>query len=268
MMAIVDNKKLINSEKDTSIILLHSYGRTEKRRKDGGLKDVKCNKKKDESSEVFAFNTEEKIKSMMEIFNKHIFESRADIMEKRARRNKLAFLIGINIGIRAGDLIKLKWNFFIESLNSDGTVEKFKEHYNLKPEKQRKQNKFVRLHFNETVRKAINEYVENFPITNLEDYIFFSTDNSSEHMSYHALYEMLKRTAKEAGIKENIGTHSLRKTWGFWCWHKAMDKSKALTILQKCFNHSSIETTLKYIGLLDDEIKEMYNSVELGMEYI
>ena len=47
-----------------------------------------------------------------------------------------------------------------------------------------------------------------------------------------------------------------------------MDKSKALTILQKCFNHSSVETTLKYIGLLDSEIKEMYNSIELGMEYI
>lgn len=268
MMNLIDNYKIINSETDTSIILLHSYGKTKKRKKDGNLKDTKCNKKEDESSEVFAFNTEEKIKSMMEVFNKHIAESRANTMEKRARRNKLVFLVGINIGIRAGDLIKLKWNFFIESLNSDGTVEKFKEYYDLKPEKQKKQNKFVRLHFNETVRRAINEYVKNFPITNLEDYIFFATDNSNEHISYHALYEMLKKTAKEAGIKENIGTHSLRKTWGFWCWHKAMDKSKALTILQKCFNHSSVETTLKYIGLLDSEIKEMYNSIELGMEYI
>ena len=197
MMNLIDNYKIINSETDTSIILLHSYGKTEKRKKDGNLKDTKCNKKEDESSEVFAFNTEEKIKSMMEVFNKHIAESRANTMEKRARRNKLVFLVGINIGIRAGDLIKLKWNFFIESLNSDGTVEKFKEYYDLKPEKQKKQNKFVRLHFNETVRRAINEYVENFPITNLEDYIFFATDNSNEHISYHALYEMLKKPPKK-----------------------------------------------------------------------
>ena len=63
MMTVIDNKNIIESEENSSIILLHSYRKTEKRKKDG--------------------------------------ESRAEIMERRARRNKLAFLIGINIGIRA-----------------------------------------------------------------------------------------------------------------------------------------------------------------------
>ena len=40
MMNLIDNYKIINSETDTSIILLHSYGKTEKRKKDGNLKDT------------------------------------------------------------------------------------------------------------------------------------------------------------------------------------------------------------------------------------
>ncbi len=41
MMNLIDNYKIINSETDTSIILLHSYGKTEKRKKDGNLKRYK-----------------------------------------------------------------------------------------------------------------------------------------------------------------------------------------------------------------------------------
>ena len=268
MMAVIDDKKSINIEEKPSIILLPTIDITTKIRKDGKMKNTRSNKKKDERAIVFAFDTEEKIKNMLEIFNKHIMKANTETREHSARRNKLAFLIGISIGIRAGDFVKLKWNYLIESLKPDGTIGKFRDYYDLKPEKQKKQNKFVRLYFNQTVKQAIIEYTINFPIKDLDDYVFFSTNISDGHMEYHAFYEMLKKTAKEAGIEENIGTHSLRKTWGFWCWHNAVDKSKALVTLQQCFNHSSVQTTLKYIGLLDVEIKEMYDSMKLGLKYM
>ena len=60
----------------------------------------------------------------------------------------------------------------------------------------------------------------------------------------------------------------LRKTFGFWSWHNAEDKNKALVILQMIFNHSSTQTTAKYIGVLDDEMEDMFNSIDLGLDMI
>ena len=92
----------------------------------------------------------------------------------------------------------------------------------------------------------------------------FKSRKGTDAIEAGSLGKIVKDIAENAGIKQNIGSHSLRKTWGFWCWHEAEDKQKALVILQKCFNHSDTLTTMRYIGLLDDEIEAMYNSIELG----
>ena len=78
----------------------------------------------------------------------------------------------------------------------------------------------------------------------------------------------MNSSAIEAGIEKNIGSHSLRKTWGYTIWHKSTDKSKALVMLQQCFNHSDSMTTMRYIGILDEEKKDMYESIELGLDYL
>lgn len=221
-------------------------------------------KSKGKTSEVYAFRTQEEILSMLNVFDKHIEEAANDNQRQIAHRNKMLFLVGINVGIRGSDLRTLKWSFFFEEV--DGEY-KFKNFYVLQPMKQRKQKKFVKLFFNQTVQQAINNYVNEYPIENLEGYLFESR-KGNEPITVRALWDIIKRTASEAGISQNIGSHSLRKTFGFWCWHQAEDKNKALVILQQVFNHSSTQTTAKYIGILDDEIKDMFNSIELGLDMI
>jgi integrase len=232
--------------------------------KDGSIKNTKCNKIAGKDSEVYAFKTKEEIDSMIEVYDKHIKEASNPTQKQIAFRNKLLFLIGINIGIRASDIRTLKWNFFFD--NNDGKLE-FKQFYTIQPIKQRKQKKFVPLFFNQTVRAAINDYIAKYPIENLDDYLFFSR-KSDQPIACHAIWDIIKNTASEAGIKQNIGSHSLRKTFGFWRFHEAKDKSKVLVTLQQCFNHSNPLTTMRYIGLLNEEIEEMYYSVELGLDMI
>ncbi len=60
-------------------------------------------------------------------------------------------------------------------------------------------------------------------------------------------YKILNTAAKKVGMKE-FGTHSMRKTFGFW--HYSIHKNVAL--LQDIFNHSSPEITLRYIGINQD----------------
>lgn len=218
-----------------------------------------------ESTEVYAFRTKEEIAAMISVLDKHIEESANNNQRQIACRNKMLFLIGINVGIRASDLRTLKWSFFF-TRKDDGSLN-FNDFYSLQPKKQRKQKKFVKLHFNETVKQAIKNYISEYPFESLDEYLFASRVGN-EPITVDALRKIIKNTAYEAGIEQNIGSHSLRKTWGFWCWHEYPDKNKALVILQRAFNHSSTQITMKYIGLMDDEISEMYNSINLGLDLI
>lgn len=241
---------------------------TKKEVQDNKNKSTNCtkrNKTAGRSFEVYAFRTTEEIDGMLKVFDKHIKEASNNDQKHIACRNKLLFIIGMHIGIRASDLITLKWSFFFDK-KSDGTL-KFKKFYALQPMKQRKQKKFVKLFFHQTVQKAINNYILEYPIEDLDDYLF-SSRKGDEPITVRALRRIIKDAATEAGIEQNIGSHSLRKSFGFWCWHQAEDKNKALVILQQIFNHSSTQVTSRYIGILDDEIEDMFNSIDFGLDMI
>lgn len=229
--------------------------------KDGSIDKRRNNKVVGKACEVYAFNTQEEIKSMIYILNAHIENAENENQLQIAHRNKLLFLIGINVGIRASDLRTLKFNFFLDENGN------FKEFYSFQPKKQKKQKKFVKLFFNKTVKKAITDYIELYPVEDLNSYMFKSR-KGDDALSVDSLCRIIKEIAKEAGIKKNIGSHSLRKTWGFWVWHNAEDKNKALVMLQECFKHSSSTVTLRYIGFMDEEKKDIYESIDLGLDYL
>lgn len=229
--------------------------------KDGSVDQRHCNKVAGVSSEVYAFTSEEEIKKMIDVFDKRIENASDENKRMIAARNKMMFLIGINIGVRASDLCGLKYNFF---MNEDGT---FKEHYSLKPKKTRKTNKFVKLYFNQTVVKAVTNYIEQYPLEDIDEYLFKSRKGDG-HITEISLGRIIKDAAEEVGIDRNINSHSLRKTFGFWAWHNAEDKGKALITLQAIFNHSSQNITAKYIGLTNDEMCDVFNSLNLGFDFI
>ena len=221
------------------------------------------NKIAGKSSEVYAFSTKEEISAMINVFDKHIEGATNDNQKQIARRNKMLFVIGINLGIRASDLRSLKWDFFFDK-QGDGSL-KFKKFYVLQPLKQRKQKKFVKLYFNDAVKGAINNYISEYPIDNLGDYLFASR-KGNEPVVASSLWRIVKDAAAEAGIEQNIGSHSLRKTFGKFCFMEAEDKTNALVLLQNIFNHSDSLTTMRYLGILDEDISDMFNSINLGMD--
>lgn len=229
--------------------------------KDGTVDKRHNNKVAGVSSEVYPFTSEEEIKAMIDVFNKRIDEAPDENKKQIACRNKMLFLVGINVGLRASDLCGLKWNFFY---NADGT---FKEFYTLQPKKTKKTGKFVKIFFNQTVKKAIESYVESYPVEDFNDYLFKSR-KGDKCITEISLGRIIKEAAKDANLPQNVCSHSLRKTWAYTIWHNADDKSKALVMLQQCLAHSDSMTTMRYIGILDEEKKEMYESVEIGLDFI
>jgi integrase len=143
----------------------------------------------------------------------------------------------------------------------------FKEFYVLQPKKTIKTGKFVKIFFNQTVKKAIENYVSDYPIEDLNGYLFKSRKGDNP-ITERGLWKIIVDVADDASIDKNVGSHSLRKTWARNIYDNAEDKSEALVMLQECLRHSDSLTTLRYISIMDEEKKDMYESIELGLDLI
>lgn len=228
--------------------------------KDGTVDKRHNNKVAGISSEVYPFY-EDEIENLIKLFNNRIDEAPDENKRQIASRNKMLFVVGINLSLRASDLCGLTYKFF---LKADGT---FKDCYSLQPKKTKKTGKFVKLFFNETVKKAITDYLNEYPMESMDEYLFKSR-KGDKHITEISLGRIVKDAAEEVGIERNICSHSLRKTFGYHVWHNAEDKEKALIMLMAIFNHSSVAMTKKYIGIMDEEIEDVFNSLNLGIDYI
>ena len=70
---------------------------------------------------------------------------------------------------------------------------------------------------------------------------------------------MIREACKKAGLEEKVGTHTMRKTFGYHHYQQFKD----VVLLQKIFNHSSPQITLRYIGVEQDEIDDSYKNFVL-----
>lgn len=211
------------------------------------------------STEMECLYTEEEILRVKDVFQRYIDEAGSLNREYNARRSMTMYLCAINIGLRSGDLCRLRWSNVYDENWEIKKYEKFA------PQKQKKRNeygdiikrKYVPLIYNSDFRKAVTlwrkwlqEYGYN---VELDDYIFKS--NRGGHVTEDLWYKTVVRNCKLAGIKQPIGTHGLRKTYGRRVYMNAKRKDEALTYLTRVFGHSSPRITVIYIRILDEEIE-------------
>lgn len=69
-------------------------------------------------------------------------------------------------------------------------------------------------------------------------------------------YRQLNKAARMVDIEDGIGTHTMRKTFGYWHYKQFKDVAE----LQNILNHSHPEITLKYIGITDEQIENNMKS--------
>ena len=162
-------------------------------------------------------------------------------------RDYCLFVLGINSGLRISDLLKLMISDIIE----DG---KIKDRIRLR---EKKTNKFKDFPLSEKAKQAIKEYLKTRNYK--EDEPLFMSRKNNGFLLRGKAYKIINNVAKAVGIKEKIGTHTLRKTFGYHAYNNGYD----ITIIQKLFNHSSPSVTLRYIGITQDELDDVYLSLDL-----
>jgi len=67
---------------------------------------------------------------------------------------------------------------------------------------------------------------------------------------------MVKDWCCEAELQGNFGSHSLRKTWGY---HQRISNQASVALLMRAFGHKSEAQTLTYLGIEDDEVRQLYD---------
>lgn len=158
----------------------------------------------------------------------------------------LMFKFGLNTGLRISDILPVRLK---DVQTEDG---KFREYFTLYEKKTGKEKK---IKINEALLNEIRKYERIRQLTP-ESYLFQSS--KGEHIGRVQAYRVLKSAAEAIGV-ENFGTHSLRKTWGYWTY-KLSNYNVAL--IMDTFNHSSPSVTLRYIGINQDQKDELYSLVQ------
>ena len=69
---------------------------------------------------------------------------------------------------------------------------------------------------------------------------------------------IIKRASSKLGLEE-IGTHTMRKSFGYHHYQQYKD----VALLQEIYNHSSPSITLKYIGINQDNIDLGYRDFSI-----
>lgn len=171
---------------------------------------------------VYPIKDKEKIAQMKKILSSN-------------KRNLLLFNLGINSGLRVSDILALD----IKDVKDKTFIEL----------REQKTNKYKQFPINEKIQSDIKEFIQN---RNIDEPLFLSQKDN--RLSRVQAYKILRKVAKEVGIEVHIGTHSLRKTFGYHHYKQFDD----IVLLQKIFNHSSPAVTLRYIGLEQETINESY----------
>ncbi|MGK4180049.1 tyrosine-type recombinase/integrase [Lapidilactobacillus dextrinicus] len=173
-------------------------------------------------------------------------------------RNLLLFTLGINTAYRISDLGKLKLENVLE-ISANGHVV-VKERLALREQKTGKHNSVI---LGDKLRKMIIDYCRNhFPDAidqrDFDGYLFPSARNRTNPLSRQSIWRIISTAGHQVGL-EHIGTHTMRKTFGYWLYKSNV----SVEIIQQLLNHSNAQTTLRYIGITQDDKDNAVQSLNL-----
>lgn len=163
------------------------------------------------------------------------------ILARKSKRDLLLFSLGINSGLRISDILKLK----VKDVQNVDFIEI----------KEQKTQKYKRFPVSYAYKRLLNNYTK---VKSPDEWLFKSKKGDRPITRVQA-YRIISRACEKAGITTKIGTHTLRKTFGYHFYQEKKD----IALLQTIFNHSTPTVTLRYIGINQDMIDSNLKSFSL-----
>lgn len=152
------------------------------------------------------------------------------------------FVVGINLGLRASDLLNLKVHQ-VKSLSPNDSIEIV----------EKKTQKLRRLTFNKATLEVIQELLNSKSYDDT-DFLFKGQRGA---ITVPGLHAKVKSWCKSLNLRGNFGSHTLRKTWGY---HQRVTFKVDLPTIMEAFGHSTQRQTLAYLCIQPEEIQNMYKN--------
>ena len=166
-------------------------------------------------------------------------------------RDALLVASGCYLGLRISDLLFLRWT----SLLSDELIIE-----------ERKTGKQRTLRINTNLQRFAAKCRKNLGSPLTDAYIFVA-EGKETPLTRQAVDKMLKSVKVRYRVKSAkvFSSHTLRKTFGRRVWLQECDKGRgeqALLLLSDVFGHSSVSITKRYLGIRQDEILSVYDTLD------
>lgn len=148
---------------------------------------------------------------------------------------------------RASDVLKFKWN---DVLKKSCVIT------------EQKTGKTRRIAFNPSVQKKIQELYKLMGSPEKDSYVFATDRSACEPVSIQYVNRQLKKFKYKYKLPiDHFSSHTFRKTFGRYVYDKSNHSAESLLLLNKILNHSNIQVTKTYIGITQDEINSIYDSI-------
>ena len=181
---------------------------------------------------------------------KDIEAIKAVLRAKDYPRDYLLFVMGINLGLRISDVLRLRIS---DVLTKEGRVQ---DYIYLREKKTSKERKIA---VNRAVEEAIRYWKKRLGRYR-PDQLLFTSLRSGNPLTRIRVWQMIREWCAAAGVDgRHFGTHTLRKTYGY----QARKHGIGAKMIQQKFGHRNAEVTDIYIGITQDEINEMERSFNL-----
>ena len=165
-------------------------------------------------------------------------------------RDYAIFVLGINTALRCSDILALNIHNVV---TDDGyIVDRTKI-------KEKKTGNIKELVFNQAAKEALYLYLEDLGKVSQyylqPDQPLFRSQKISKLTNEYRLtpksyYDIQQKVKAELNLSENIGTHTMRKTFGY----NYFKLTKNMELTSKAIGHKSVATTMAYIGITNEEI--------------
>ncbi len=169
----------------------------------------------------------------------------------RDEKIRLSLIVGCGcfFGLRISDLLSLRWNQILDA-EEFAIIEK-------------KTGKRREIRINKGFQGHIKDCFQKLNLEDLSEYCFlnrFGSITSIQMINRHFKWMRVQYNLKI----RNFSTHTLRKTWARAIWERENAAGKgemALLKLSEILNHSAPNITRRYIGLRQQELGEVYDSL-------
>jgi integrase len=164
-----------------------------------------------------------------------------DYLLHQSYRDYFLFTFGINSGLRISDIVSLR---VMDVRNT--------EHLRIK---EKKTGNIRKIRMPGALKQEIEKYTRQMADSDL----LFPSRKGKGAIGRETAWRVINGAARACRIEGAIGTHTMRKTFGYHFYQQTKD----VAMLQQIFGHSAPSVTLRYIGISDEMVDQVLEQFSL-----